>query len=175
MKLKNITLEISLKPFKQTDDAYIESVCRTAFEQWKNLLDAADVASVMFWTGDGSELLDYDGCDSTPFEWAYMIGNANLSEGTSSDTDPYGEELHTHPRKYMENPPTMTYGILKNIIATFKRVGKEVIGEKPIRVGTTFDPGPEFAKSDFKYNRHPEICTGNEMGKNVFVCSYYLF
>lgn len=172
MNLKNITLEISLKPFKQTDDEYIDRVCRTAFEQWKNLTKSADCVSVMFWTGDGSELLDYDGYDDTPFEWAYMVGNANYSEGRSCPTDPEGLELHMHPRKYIENPPVMTYGILKKIVAAFKRVGKEVLGNKTIRVGTTFDPGPEFAKSDFKYNRHPEICTGNEMGKNIFVCSY---
>ncbi len=173
MSLKNITLEISLKPFKQTDDTYVESVCRTAFEQWKNLVKTAECVSVMFWTGDGSELLDYDGCDDTAFEWAYMVGNANLSEGKSHPTiDPDGVELHYHPRKYMKDPPVMTYGILKRIIATFKRVGKEVLGDKQIRVGTTFDPGPEFAISDFKYNRHPEICTGHEMGRNIFVCSY---
>ena len=172
MSLKNITLEISLKPFKQTDDAYIDSVCRTAFEQWKNLVKTADTVSVMFWTGDGSELLDYDGCDDTAFEWAYMVGNANLTEGTSNPLDPEGVELHYHPRKYLENPPVMTYGILKKIVASFKRVGKEILCDKTIRVGTTFDPGPEFAKSDFKYNRHREICIGHTMGKNVFVCSY---
>ena len=172
MNLKNITLEISLKPFKQTDDEYIDRVCRTAFEQWKNLTKSADCVSVMFWTGDGSELLDYDGCDSTPFEWAYAVGNINVTEGTFSPIDPTGEELHYNPHKYLESPPVMTYGILKKIVASFKRLGKDVLGDKQIRVGTTFDPGPEFAKSDFKYNRHPEICTGNEMGKNVFVCSY---
>lgn len=172
MNFKNITLEISLKPFKQTDDTYIESVCRTAFEQWKHLVKTADMVSVMFWTSDGSELLDYDGCDDTQFEWAYMVGNANYSEGKSSKFDPEGIELHFHPKKYLENPPIMTYGTLKKIVAAFKRVGKEILGDKIIRVGTTFDPGPEFAKSDFKYNRHQEICTGHEMGKNIFVCSY---
>lgn len=172
MGLKNITLEMSLKPFKKIDDEYIETVCRTAFEQWKNLVKTADTVSVMFWTGDGSELLDYDGNDDTVFEWAYMVGNANVTEGASHSTDPEGVELHFHPRKYLENPPVMTYGTLKKIVATFKRVGKEVLGDKKIRVGTTFDPGPEFAKSDFKYVRHREICTGHTMGKNVFVCSY---
>jgi len=170
--MKNITLEISLKPFQRTDEQSIEAVCRTAFEQWKNLVKSADCVSVMFWTGDGSELLDYDGREDTAFEWAYLVGNANLSEGTSHPLDPEGEELHYHRRKYMENPPVMTYGLLRRIVAAFKRVGREVLGDKQIRVGTTFDPGPEFAISDFKYRRHREICTGNEMGKNVFVCSY---
>ena len=31
---ENITLEMSLKPFKQTDDQYIKSVCKQVFEQW---------------------------------------------------------------------------------------------------------------------------------------------
>ena len=26
-------------------------------------------------------------------------------------------------------------------------------------VGATFDPGPEFAYSDFKYHRHPEVAS----------------
>jgi hypothetical protein len=45
---------------------------------------------------------------------------------------------------------------------------------KPVRAGATFDPGPEFAKSDFKYVKHPEICVGESMGRKSMVCSYAL-
>ncbi len=31
---------------------------------------------------------------------------------------------------------------------------------KPVTVGATFDPGPEFAKSPFKFEKHPEILKG---------------
>jgi hypothetical protein len=41
-------------------------------------------------------------------------------------------------------------------------------------VGATFDPGPEFARSTFKYERHPEISQGNAMGKGTFVSCYAL-
>ena len=35
---ENVTLEISLKPFKQTDEAYIRKICAKIFEQWNPLL-----------------------------------------------------------------------------------------------------------------------------------------
>jgi len=38
-----------------------------------------------------------------------------------------------------------------------------------VEVGETFDPGPEFAYSEFKYERHPEISPGKIMGKNQWV------
>src|SRR5690606_34221315 len=60
----------------------------------------------------------------------------------------------------MVDPPEFTYEDLKFIVQTLKRIGKESTG-KVVRVGATFDPGPEFAKSDFKYNRHREILGGN--------------
>ena len=57
---------------------------------------------------------------------------------------------------------------MKNILDTLKRVGKEMTGFD-IKVGETFDPGPEFAYSAFKYERHPEIAKGNIMGKNQWL------
>ena len=171
MNLKNITLEMSLKPFFCTDDAYVKEVCRKLFLQWRPLVKDARTVSVLLWTSDGSELLDYDGCEDTPFEWAYWIGNANVSAGSRSVSDPEGVGLHCKPRLYTEKPATMTYGILKRIVATIKEVGREMTGVSHIRVGTTFDIGPEFAKSDFKYKRHSEICTAT-MGKVSSICSY---
>ena len=172
MKLKNITLEMSLKPFFRTDDTYVREVCRELFSQWRPLIKDADSISVLFWTSDGSELLDYDGCEDTAFEWAYWVGNANAPEGGHSASDPNGVGLHYKPWLYTAKPVKMTYGILKRIVATIKKIGREMSGVPDIRVGTTFDIGPEFAKSDFKYNRHNEICTGNTIGVASFVCSY---
>lgn len=171
MNLKNITLEMSLKPFFCTDDAYVKEVCRKLFSQWRPLVKDASTVSVLLWTSDGSELLDYDGCEDTPFEWAYWIGNANVPAGSRSVSDPEGVGLHCKPWLYTEKPATMTYGILKRIVATIKEVGREMTGVSHIRVGTTFDIGPEFAKSDFKYKRHNEICTAT-MGKVASICSY---
>ena len=64
----SITLEVSLKPFKQTDSAYIRSVCKEIFMQWRPLLKGRETISIMLWASDGSEILDYDGNLSTPFE-----------------------------------------------------------------------------------------------------------
>ena len=71
----------------------------------------------------------------------------------------------------MENPPSYSYGDLKFIIHTLKEAGLKITG-KPILVGATFDPGPEFAKSAFKYTKHPEILGGNAMGHKTFVSCY---
>lgn len=171
--MKNITLEMSLKPFRQTNEAYIRKICTTFFTQWQPLLQKADTVSVMLWAADGSEILDYSGDMEQSFEWAYLIGGANPREGKAAlARDPKKTGLHTTNYLYLENPPVMTYQILKNIIKTIKLVGTEVTGGKKITVGATFDPGPEFAKSSFKYERHNEICLGNAMGAATMVCCY---
>ncbi len=41
----------------------------------------------------------------------------------------------------------------ERLIQIIKEEGRAVTA-KPVRVGETFDPGPEFAKSSFKYERH---------------------
>ena len=154
---KAITLEVSLKPFKQTSEGYIRSVCKGIFRQWNPLLKNRQEISIMLWVGDGSELLDYDGDLDKSFEWAYFIGTANLP--LLGENEDVATSLHNKKRKYIENPPKMTYKILKNIIRIFKEEGTLAFPTAKIRVGETFDIGPEFAVSDFKYNRHSEICT----------------
>lgn len=168
---KSINLEMSLKPFKKVDNDYIENVIRGVFEQWRPLLKNRENISIMFWTADGSEILDYNGNLSDKFEWCQFIGGANhpyINEGDSIDVN-----LHTRKFDYMKNPPTMTYGILKNIISAIKRIGKEMYPNSNIRVGETFDIGPEFARSSFKYERHLELCSGEEFdGKMKAINSY---
>ena len=164
---ERLTLEMSLKPFRQTDDAYIRSVCTDLFQQWSALIRRVDGVAVMLWSADGSEILDYRGRMSDEFEWAKWIGIGNRPEKAPGD-DPDRLGPHSVPHLYMENPPRVTYGILAKIVKTLKQVGREITG-KPIYVGATFDPGPEFAKSAFKYDRHPEIANDNTMGKGTFV------
>lgn len=163
---KNITLEISLKPFKKTTEEYIRSVCQKVFEQWKPLIKNREIISIMMWSSDGSELLDYTGDLDKEFEWCCYVGTAN--KPLVGDMPP---ETSPHKRKqlYMENPPRMTYRILKTIVDTFKEEGKKYFPSSEIRVGTTFDIGPEFAISDFKYNRHREICNGTGCDQFGFV------
>lgn len=162
--MKDITLEMSCKVFKQTDRDYISAKCHEVFSQWKLLLNRAEQASVMLWTGDGSELLDYDGNLDTNFEWCYWVSDAPRRK---SD----GE--YTKGHIYMKNPPKMTYAILKTIVSEIKKAGKDILGDNiKIRVGTTFDPGPEFAKSSFKYERHNELCSGYASSGSVMICAY---
>ena len=75
---KSVTLEVSLKPFKKTDDGYIRSVCEEIFTQWRPLVKDAETVSVMMWTADGSEILDYSGSLEDSFEWCYFVGQAQL-------------------------------------------------------------------------------------------------
>ena len=165
---ENITLELSLKPFKQTDDVYIIRVCTGIFEQWRSLLKDRKAISIMLWASDGSEMLDYAGELNDEFEWCRFLGTANmpyLSEG-----EPLETSLHNKKQDYMENAPKMTYRILKNIIACLKEEGKKAFPTATLRVGETFDIGPEFSISDFKYNRHNEICSGSAVaGKFGFI------
>ncbi len=170
--LKQITLEASLKPFKQVDQPYIEAVCRRIYEQWKPMLKDIPVIKLMLWSADGSELLDYRGREEDSFEWCSYIGGANPRENVNPEIDPQGIGLHTRGYLYMAQPPVMTYGVLKRIVAAWKQLGKEYFPDKTILVGTTFDPGPEFAVSSFKYDRHNEVCLGNDMGKATMVCAY---
>ena len=153
--LEHITLELSLKPFKSTDKDAIRTICIQAFEAWRPLLVGRKSISVLLWASDGSELLDYAGELSAAFEWCRFIGTANLPY-LPSDM-PKETSLHRYKQDYISNPPVMTYAILKEIVSTLKSEGKRLFPEATIRVGETFDIGPEFALSDFKYNRHTEI------------------
>lgn len=164
-----VTLEVSLKPFKKTDNEYIREVCREIFMQWRPLLKDRLEISILLWASDGSEILEYNGDDNKAFEWAYFVGTANLDLATENDAPSLG--LHNKKRYYMDNPPIMTYGVLKSIISAFKEEGKLIFPDAKIRVGETFDIGPEFAVSDFKYKKHSEICSGTSLDRLRFVDS----
>ena len=152
---KNVTLEVSLKPFYRTDAESIREVCRQIFRDWRALLEGRESVSVMLWVGDGSELLDYAGDLDQSFEWCRFFGTANLP--TLAEGEPKETSLHQRKQDYIENAPRMTYRILRCIVSTLKEEGRLAFPDAVIRVGETFDIGPEFALSDFKYRRHREI------------------
>lgn len=170
-KFNNITLELSLKPFKKNDKAYIDQVSSEIFTQWNALTRHADTVSLMLWTADGSEILDYSGKLDQPLEWARYIGNPNTDFAVDSEPDNENLSVHQRAFTYMEETPEFSYNDLKYIVSSLKKTGESMTG-KPIRVGATFDPGPEFAVSPFKYSKHPEICMGSTMGSKSFVCCY---
>ncbi len=166
-----VCLEIGLKPFgyDKTPEGY-RNAAREFFSKWSPLLKYATGCSVLMWTSDGSEILDYTGNLSDEFEWCKYVGIGNWDRTKTPETpeNPADYSLHKYPIFYKENPPAMTYGDLKDIIYAIKEVGKELTGFD-IEVGETFDPGPEFAYSSFKYERHPEICKGNIMGAKKWI------
>ena len=170
---ERVTFEMSLKPFRSVEEKAIRDVCAEIFRQWTPLIRRCRSIAVMLWTADGSELLDYTGRMEDEIEWARYIGIGH-PPAEPLPGDPKREGLHSTPWLYMPNPPRITYGVLRTIVRCLKKVGAAQTG-KPVAVGTTFDPGPEFSKSSFKYERHPEIAQGSIMGKNKWVaCSAIL-
>lgn len=168
-RFNNIVMEMSLKPFKVNDKTYIRQVAKEVFTQWSSLLRHTDTVSVMLWTSDGSEILDYTGELDQRLEWARYMGNPNTGHEVGSG--PENLSIHERAFLYLENPPEYTYADLKFIVKTLKETGKEITG-KPVLIGETFDPGPEFAKSEFKYKKHTEILGGDAMGHKTFVSCY---
>ena len=53
-----VTLEISLKPFCRTDEAFVHEVCAGVLEQWRPLLKGRETISILIFAADGSEILD---------------------------------------------------------------------------------------------------------------------
>lgn len=162
---------MSLKPFRDTKSETINKVLEILFEQWRPLYKDAESISILLWASDGSEILEYSGRLDDKFEWAKYIGCANPRWPDPDPNDPEGISIHRRPLPYIKNPPEFTYRWLKNLISKIKTYGKKVSGKK-INLIATFDPGPEFAKSEFKYKNHNEICMANSMGARSFVCCY---
>jgi hypothetical protein len=160
-----LTLELSLKPFKdpKTDEAVIAELIR----QYADLIHTATSVTFQLWSSDGSEILNYSGNLDDEFEWARYIGNANPTGPVPND--PLGLDPHSKTYSYITDniPPRIwTYAALSILIKQLKTG----IKDKDIKVGCTFDPGPEFAISDWKYKRHPESCEGSKaLGKDRFV------
>lgn len=164
---ERVTLEMSPKPFRSMAEADVQQVCEELFRQWAPLIRRTNSVAVMLWTADGSEILEYRGHMSDEIEWARYIGIGSPPKDAPGD-DPGRVGLHAKSHLYMDNPPKMTYATLAMIVRSLKHVGHAMTG-KPIQVGATFDPGPEFANSQFKYVRHPEISQGDTHGRDTWV------
>ncbi|MFC3800664.1 hypothetical protein [Cohnella sp. GCM10012308] len=167
-RLRRVTLEMSLKPFKRLDEASVEETCAEALRQWAPLLQMADAASVLLWASDGSEILEWRGELSDRFEWGKYVGFANPEQFTHAQ-----DKTAPHIAKpYIGEPAELTYADLRRIVAAFKRVCAARYG-LPMEVGATFDAGPEFAYSDFKYSRHPEINLAELGGETLSLNAHY--
>ncbi|MDF2715888.1 MAG: hypothetical protein K0R28_2813 [Paenibacillus sp.] len=166
--LKRVTLEMGLKPFKSLEPSAIDEVCAEAIRQWLPLVGLADHASMLLWVADGSEILTWDGHLDREFEWARYIGfcNEQMFNHTQGAHDP------KTAIPYTDEPVRMTYRHLQTIVSSFKRVAAKRFGIR-MEVGATFDAGPEFAYSDFKYKDHPEINRAEINGKYVSLKTDY--
>lgn len=122
----------------------------------------------MLWSSDGSEILEYAGDLDAEMEWARYFGNANPHMPVPHDP----EQISLHARNYLYRPDArpITYRRLAAIVCAWREAVAET--GRPVQIGATFDPGGEFAPSQFKYVRHREICLSNTMGKASFVCCY---
>lgn len=144
--MKNITLEMSFKPFMETSDEYIRKVTKKVCLQWRMLVKNAEQISVLLFVGDGSEILDYKGNLNDEFPWGSFIGNAQNPEGIL----------------YRDNPVKMSYAIVKKVVMSFRDEAVKLFPNKKIRIGAMFDIGPEFTISEFKYKRHTELLVHDE-------------
>ena len=168
--MKNLTLEVSLKPFFGLDQEATKLKCKFALNQWKPLVDKCAQISVLFWAADGSEILEYNGNLDDEMEWARFLGNGNAHIHPTIPSDPENKSLHARSYPYRPNTSRITYRRFAEI-ANCWREAITSIG-KTARLGMTFDPGGEFAPSSFKYERHREICLADTMGAASFVCCY---
>lgn len=183
---RDIQLELSLKPFFDNTPETRELVIREVFTQWQALWRHADSVSLMLWIAEGSEILEYDGRLETAFEWARYHGAPNRHRwempeqsrkgkpdhaGIGINTGPYdpeGKGIHARAYSYRPEQAVFTYGWLRDLVADIKRIGAEMTG-KPVFVGETFDIGPEFAVSRFKYDWHREILSDGPIFKEQFI------
>ena len=160
--LKRAVLEIGLRPFDNMTSGEIERVCRHALSCWEKLIDQADEISVLFWTGDGDEIVQFDGNMNKEINWGKYVGFCNL------DNDGYPVDVSHYPNNraflYRKDPPVIKYKDLKNMVSTFKRVSKEMFNKK-LTAGLTFDAGPEFVFDDWRFKLHPEIITNGPRSK----------
>lgn len=167
--LDNLTLELSGKAFKDDSEAEMHRVAVRLFSQWKRLTERADRISVLLWIGDGSELLEFNGDLDAVFEWGYWQGIANP---LPPPADPAAARLRNPmaywPVRYRADAAPRSYRWLKRMMEVLREVGAKQTG-RPIRIGATFDNGPEFAVSDFKYRRHREIATAHSIYPHSFV------
>lgn len=160
--LGNVTLEISPKPFFDFRDEFVVPLLTDLFRRWRSLLDQADTVSLLWWLGDGTEILEWDGDYAREVEWAKWVGFATKVYAVSEHDDPRRETMSAQPRLYRPNPPRMTYGDIRRLVKAMRTAAREAL-ERPLRVGFAFDPGAEFCRSPFRYQRHPELLIGTHM------------
>ena len=139
------TLEFGPKSLFRKDDASLAAYFTELLRTYRQLLKHCDAVSLLFWLGDGTDILQYDGHPETAISWARWQGFAH----------PMGDPPRP-PVLYVDDPIELTYGDVARIVASARRACLDVLG-KPLTFIIPFDPGSEFTEAPFRYERHPEI------------------
>ena len=149
------TLEFGPKILFRKDDAFLDGLFTELFRSYRQLLKHCDAVSLLFWLGDGTDILQYDGTPDQPIAWARWQGFAH----------PCGDPPR-QPVLYTDDPVALTVGDIRRVIAAARRACEAVLG-KPLAFILPFDPGSEFTEAPFRYERHPEILMRTSDGAPV--------
>lgn len=154
-RYERVVLETSLKPFQSLEPEATRATCGQLFTNWERLLERAGEVCVMLWVGDGNEIYEWHGDLDEEIAWAKSIGFCNRDiPGVYPEENRHYVVNKAVP--YVAAPPAIRFRDLRAIIQTLHNVADERLG-RPILVGATVDPGPEFIESPFKYQRHREV------------------
>jgi len=161
-RFSRITLELSLKPFRDLSEEGINTTCRKIWRNWSHLLGRTDEIALLLWVGSGDEVLTWSGNEEDLVPWAHQIGFNNLHRDGAYDP---GNEHYRYnaPQPYCTSPPTLRYRDLKRIIAALRASGNHATGKVPL-IGIAVDPGPEFADSPWRYEQHRELLQVKQPG-----------
>ena len=139
------TLAFGPKVLFRKDDAFLDGFFAELFRSYRQLLKHCDAVSLLFWLGDGTEILQFSGDLAQPIAWARWQGFAH----------PVGDPPR-EPVLYTDRPVALDYADVRRIVAAARRACADVLG-KPLSFVLPFDPGSEFTEAPFRYERHPEI------------------
>ena len=167
-QLQDVQLELSLKPFRSAREEDIASLAKEVTRMWQSLLRHADQLSILLWTGDGTEMLEYDRDMNRHFPWGMWIGRGSNPHHVPEEKDPRHESLDGYPKPFTPHPNAYSYADLQRIVKVLKATAEKETGLK-VRIGTILEPGGEFLRSEWKYDRHPEVlfCGEAIMGSNI--------
>jgi hypothetical protein len=154
-------MELSLKPFLKTDQASVLAAAAAVMEAWAAMAARAEEVAVLLWVGDGSDILGWHGDLDERLAWSRHIGFCNYDEPGAYDPAVRHYRIN-RAVPYVRRPPDLRYRDLRRIVRGLRLAARQVLG-KPLSVGCTIDPGPEFAVSAFKFRDHPEIQTPDLM------------
>jgi len=144
---------MSLKPFRSADAEVIRETCLRLMKVWAKLIERSEQLGILLWVADGSEILEWSGDPGQRLEWGRYIGFCNIDAMPDLYFPGWYQDRPGEP--YCPDTPEFTYGDLGRMVDGLRAAVKDCFG-LDATIGATFDPGPEFAYSKFKYDWHPE-------------------